>query len=64
MASLNVCPKDRNEVQLAAKRLQCNKDIFGNNQYMCIPNENKTSLVEFCNNGTMGLEDKGKLNKW
>lgn len=64
MASINVCPKDQDKVQMAAKRLRCNKDIYGNNQYMCVPNKNKTSLVEFCYDGIMGLEDKGKLNQW
>nr|XP_034332630.1 uncharacterized protein LOC117691204 isoform X2 [Crassostrea gigas] len=59
MASINVCPKDQDKVQMAAKRLRCNKDIHGNNQYMCVPNKNKTSLVEFCYDGIMGLEDKG-----
>lgn len=64
MRSVNVCPNDQDKVQVAAKRLRCNKDTHGNNQYMCIPNKNKTSLVEFCYDGVMGLEEKGKLKQW
>lgn len=29
---------------------------------MCVPNKNKTSLVEFCFQGVMGMVEKGKLN--
>lgn len=62
MALVNVCPKNQFDVIQASKRLGCGYDIYGNNRYLCIPNENKTSLVEFCFQGIMGIVDKGKLN--
>lgn len=45
----------------ASKRLRCGDDIYGNNQYLCLPNKNKTSLVEICFQGVMGIVEKGKL---
>lgn len=61
MALANVCPKNEHDVSQASKRLGCSNDTFGNNQYMCLPNKNKTSLVEFCFQGTMGMVEKGML---
>lgn len=59
MAFVNVCPKNEHDVIQASKRLECGFDIYGNNQYMCIPNKEKTSLVEFCFQGVMGIVEKG-----
>lgn len=62
MALANVCPQNEHEVIQASKRLGCGDDKYGNNQYLCLPNKNKTSLVEFCFQGIMGLVEKGALN--
>lgn len=59
MKYTKVCPKNQAEVNQASKRLECGYDKYGNNQYMCLPNKDKTSLVEFCNNGVMGFTEKG-----
>nr|XP_034333498.1 uncharacterized protein LOC117691479 isoform X1 [Crassostrea gigas] len=59
MALANFCPKNEHDVAQASKRLGCSNDTFGNHQYMCLPNKNKTSLVEFCFQGTMGMVEKG-----
>lgn len=61
MKYTKVCPKNQEEVYQASKRLECGYDKYGNNQYMCLPNKDKTSLVEFCNNGVMGFTEKGKF---
>lgn len=60
MKYTKVCPKNQTEVNQASKRLKCGYDKYGNNQYICLPNKDKTSLVEFCNDGVMGLTEKGK----
>lgn len=62
MALVNVCPKTELDVIQASKRLGCGNDRYGNNQYMCVPNKEKTSLVEFCSQGVMGIREKGWLN--
>lgn len=59
MALTSRCPENKTEVQEASKRIGCGVDDYGNIQYMCIPNEEKSSLVEFCFNGVMGIEKKG-----
>lgn len=53
------CPKNQNEVDVASLRLGCGKDLYENNQYMCLPNMEKTALVEFCFDGVMGIQSKG-----
>lgn len=60
MALTSQCPKNETEVYEASKRIGCGVDLYGNNQYMCIPNEKKSSLVEFCFDGAMGIEEKGE----
>ena len=60
MLEVKACPKNQLEIDKATERLKCGVDSYGNNQYMCLPNEQKTSLVEFCYKGIMGIEDKGK----
>mmetsp|Transcript_33493 Transcript_33493/g.53936 ORF Transcript_33493/g.53936 Transcript_33493/m.53936 type:complete len:103 (-) Transcript_33493:57-365(-) len=59
MAPVAACPTNLTEVEEASKRLGCGPDNFGNNQYMCLPNVNKTSLFEFCYDGIMGIQEKG-----
>lgn len=59
MALTSQCPKNETEVYEASKRIGCGVDLYGNNRYMCLPNEKKSSLVEFCFDGFMGIEEKG-----
>ena len=60
MKYTNECPSSLSEVEKASKRLGCGNDKFGNNQYLCLPSEEKDSLIEFCHNGVMGLQEKGR----
>lgn len=55
MAFVKDCPTNLPEIIEASTRLSCNKDTYGNNQYICVPNLEKTSLVEFCFDGIMGI---------
>lgn len=59
MANVTQCPTDASEKHLASTKLGCGFDTYGNDQYICVPNEAKTSLVELCNEGIMGIVDKG-----
>lgn len=59
MAQVSVCPKTYEEIKVASSKLRCKNDSYGNNQYMCIPNSEKTSLVQFCDDGEMGLVEEG-----
>lgn len=59
MALTSQCPKNQTEVYEASKQIGCGVDVYGNNRYMCLPNEKKSSLVEFCFDGVMGIEEKG-----
>lgn len=59
MASVDACPTNLTKVIEASKMLGCGNDQYSNNQYLCLPNVNKTSLVEFCYDGLMGLQEKG-----
>lgn len=59
MALVNVCPTNEHDVIQASKTLGCKNDTHGNNQYLCVPNMEKTSLVEFCFEGLMGIVEKG-----
>lgn len=61
-ALVNRCPKNEHDVIQSSKRLGCGNDAHGNNQYLCLPNKSKTSLVEFCFQGLMGIVMKGTLN--
>nr|XP_022288914.1 uncharacterized protein LOC111101001 isoform X2 [Crassostrea virginica] len=56
---VHTCPEDQKDVIKASQQLGCQDDSFGNNQYMCLPNEEKTSLVQFCYDGIMGIQEKG-----
>lgn len=59
MARVNECPQNHIELKEAQNRLHCVNDKYGRNQYMCLPNVEKTSLVEFCYNGLMGIQVEG-----
>nr|XP_022292574.1 uncharacterized protein LOC111103528 [Crassostrea virginica] len=59
MARVEACPKNLTKVIEASKRLGCKNDEYGNNQYLCLPNVDNTSLVEFCYGGIMGFQKKG-----
>lgn len=59
MARVFTCPKNLTEVEVAATRMKCGIDEHGNSQYMCVPNVETTSLVEFCYNDTLGIRNKG-----
>lgn len=59
MHPVQTCPNTSEEVKEASKGLGCGNDQFGNNQYMCLPNEKKDSLFEFCHDGIMGIQFKG-----
>lgn len=60
MSSVEACPTNQFEINSASLRRNCSKDDYKNNQYMCIPNKEKTSLVEFCHEGNLKLIDEGK----
>lgn len=61
MALVDLCPNNSTTVTEASKSLGCGHDEYGNSQYLCLPNANLSSLVEFCYDGIMGLQDKGKV---
>lgn len=58
MSFVNNCPTNLTEIEIASNRLNCTNDIYGNNRYICVPNFEKTSLVEFCYDGIMGIHKK------
>lgn len=60
MASVEKCPETLTAVNESSKQLNCGIDTYGNNQYMCLPNMEKSSLVEFCYDGIMGIQKEGK----
>ncbi|XP_062617339.1 uncharacterized protein LOC134279024, partial [Saccostrea cucullata] len=53
------CPHNITEVLESSARLGCGQDKYGNDQYLCVPNTDKTGLIELCYNGTMGLIKRG-----
>ena len=59
MGKIDICPRNQTEVERASELFGCSSDNYGNNQYMCLPNAEKTSLFEFCFNGFMGMKEKG-----
>lgn len=56
-----VCPTGKDEALSAQERLGCGNDSYGNSQYICLPNKEKTQLVEICFGGIMGMNEKGIL---
>lgn len=61
MAFVDNCPTILHKINMASKRLGCGHDLYGNDQYICVPNVEKTSLVELCYDGIMGIQKKGRL---
>lgn len=59
MAFVNECPKNETEFITSSKRLKCGTDKYGNNQYICVPNKEKSSLVELCYDGIIGPQENG-----
>nr|XP_022293570.1 uncharacterized protein LOC111104108 isoform X2 [Crassostrea virginica] len=59
MARVDVCPENLTTITKASKRLGCDKDEYGNDQYICLPTVDMSSLVEFCYKGIMGYNKKG-----
>ncbi|XP_056015748.1 uncharacterized protein LOC125673557 isoform X1 [Ostrea edulis] len=53
------CPGNSTGFAEASSRLNCSRDQYGNDQYICVPNVNKTALVEFCYGGIMGIRQRG-----
>ena len=62
MNDVEKCPRSLSEKEEASLRLGCGNDKYGNNQYVCVPNEEKSSLKEYCHNDIMGLFPESKLN--
>ena len=63
MPRVESCPKNLTEIEKSRSRLACGVDTYGNNQYICLPNEEKTFLAEFCYDGVMGIVPKGNSFK-
>lgn len=59
IALVTLCPKNQTEVNEASSKLGCDNDKYGNSHYMCLPKKDKTSLVELCYHGVMGIRNKG-----
>lgn len=59
MVPVSSCPKNKLDTIKASDILKCGNDKYNNSQYMCLPNTEKSSLMEFCFNGVMGAEEKG-----
>jgi hypothetical protein len=55
------CPGNATAAAEASSRLRCGRDEYGNDQYICVPNDSKTALMEFCHDGIMGLIQEGTL---
>lgn len=54
------CPKNESETAEAQQRLNCGDDKYGNNQYLCLLDVEKTALFEFCHDGIMGWRQSGR----
>ncbi|XP_062615839.1 uncharacterized protein LOC134277529, partial [Saccostrea cucullata] len=62
--TVDTCPGNKTEYADSATRLGCGVDENGRSQYVCVPNNNRSSLVEFCYNiTTTGLYTKGHCLK-
>ena len=61
MARIDSCPENSSTATEASRKLGCANDEYGNNQYLCLPNVNLSSLVEFCYEGIMGLQENGMI---
>lgn len=52
---MDECPKNKTEFEAAAKRRNCT----GDTRYLCAPDKNLTSLIEFCTDQKTALFEKG-----
>lgn len=52
---MDECPKNETEFEAAAKRRNCTEDT----RYLCAPDKNLTSLIEFCTDQKKSLYGKG-----
>lgn len=59
MSFVDNCPTNLAEIKIASSRLECTNDTYGNNQYICVPNKEKSSLVELCYDGIIGPQENG-----
>jgi hypothetical protein len=48
MNGIDSCPGNARAAAEASSRLGCGRDEYGNDQYICVPNDSKTALLEFC----------------
>ena len=62
MARVDVCPENLTTITKASERLGCDKDEYGNDQYICLQTVDMSSLVEVCYDGIMGYQEKGILS--
>ncbi|XP_062599445.1 uncharacterized protein LOC134260939 [Saccostrea cucullata] len=53
------CPRNETEFLASATRLSCDVDGNGRYRYVCVPNNERSAIVEFCYNYTSGLYEKG-----
>ncbi|XP_062579573.1 uncharacterized protein LOC134241549 isoform X2 [Saccostrea cucullata] len=51
---VTACPKDGLTWLNNGIKLQCPNDTLGRNLYQCVPNDGRSSLVEFCLQGSIG----------
>ncbi|XP_061190656.1 uncharacterized protein LOC133198627 isoform X2 [Saccostrea echinata] len=56
---MDSCPTTNFSWYRAGSRLNCSHDANKRLQYLCIPNQEKTALIEFCYDHIMGLFEKG-----
>ncbi|XP_078319447.1 uncharacterized protein LOC111100159 [Crassostrea virginica] len=59
MIRVKKCPNNLTAVLAASRRLGCRRNVYGNSQYMCLPNVQKSALVEFCYGDVMDMQEKG-----
>ncbi|XP_062611095.1 cyclic GMP-binding protein C-like, partial [Saccostrea cucullata] len=52
------CPTTNHTWYEAGARLNCSHDVYNRLQYLCIPNQEKTTLLEFCYDKIIGLYEK------
>ncbi|XP_062600546.1 uncharacterized protein LOC134262170 [Saccostrea cucullata] len=57
--TVDSCPGNKTEYTASATRLGCGVDENGRSQYVCVPNHQRSSLVEFCYKSTVGFYEKG-----
>jgi hypothetical protein len=55
------CPLDSVAWELASNRINCSRDASMKNRYICVPNQRKTRLLEFCYDEVRPLVQPGKI---